>query len=110
MSKTKRNILYRNANENLNSMMDIDKYLKFHLDMTLVKEVLFDETQRIVFDNVTKLINLKKFFEENKESSNSFKKYKKEDYENCFNGIRTLFSRNTYTDKKLISFIEKRLD
>ena len=109
MSKTKRNILYRNANENLNFIMDIDKYLKFHLDMTLVKEILYDETQRIVFDNVTKLINLKKFFEENKEPSNSLKRYKKGDYENCFNGIKLMFSRNNSADNKILSLIEKGL-
>ena len=108
--KSKRNILYLNAIENLNFIMDIEKYLKFNIDMTLVKEVLFDETQRIVFDNVTKLINIKRFFDKNNEPYINFSNYQKEDFQNCFNGIRTIFSRNTYTDRKLISFIEKKLD
>ena len=33
--------------------MDNEKYLKFNIEMTLVKEVLFDKTQIIVFDIVT---------------------------------------------------------
>ena len=108
--KLKRNIIYLNAIENLDFIMDIEKYLKFHLDMKLVKEVLFDESQRIVFDTITKLINIKRFFEKNNETNINFLSYKKEDFENCFNGIRSMFSRNNTIDNKIISFIENRLD
>ena len=85
--KLKRNIIYLNAIENLDFIMDIEKYLKFHLDMKLVKEVLFDESQRIVFDTITKLINIKRFFEKNNETNINFLSYKKEDFENCFNSF-----------------------
>ena len=107
-SKNKRN-LYQNAIENLDLIMDIETYLKFHLDMILVKEVLFDETQRTVFDNVTKLITLKKVFEKQENSYVSFSNYKKEDYEDCFKAIKKILSRNSYTDKKLIGFLDKRI-
>ena len=108
--KSKRNTMYLNAIENLKLMMDIDKYLKFHLDMTLVKEVLFDDTQINVFDSVSKLINLKRLFEKNEESDINFSRYSKEDFEDCFNAIREMSLRNSSTDKKIINFIEKRLD
>ena len=109
-SNTKRNKFYLNAIENMDLIMDIEKYLKFNVDMTLVKEVLLDDTQRLVFDSTTKLINVKRFFEKNKESYFNFTSYKKEDFEQCFNGIKTMFSRNNKTDNKIIKFLEKRLE
>ena len=90
-------------------MMDIETYLKFHLDMSLVKEVLFDETQRTVYDNVTKLITLKRVFEKQENSFVSFSNYKKEDFEDCFKAIKTILSRKSYTDKKIIDFLDKRI-
>ena len=35
--------------------------------MTLVKEVVFDESQRHVFDTASNLLNFKKFFDINNE-------------------------------------------
>ena len=90
--------------------MDIERYLKFNLDMTLVKEVLFDNTQRLVFDTITKLISFKRFFDKNKEKYVDFSSYKKEDYESFFKGIKCMSSRYDTTDNKIIKFIEERIE
>ena len=108
--KNKNRILYHNAIENLDSIMDVERYFKFNIDMTLVKEVLFDETQRNVFDTVTKLLNIKRFFEKKKEVKISFLNYKKENFEHCFEGVKTMFSRNNNSDNRIIKFIEKILE
>ena len=102
--------MYKFAIENLDSIMDIEKYLKFNIDLTLVKEVLFDETQRNVFDNVTKLLNVKRFFDKKKEVEITFSNYQKEDFEHCFEGIKTMFSRSNESDKRIIRFIDKILE
>ena len=59
---------------------------------------------------MSKLINLKRLFEKNEESDINFSRYRKEDFEDCFNEIRKMRLRNSSTDKKIINFIEKRLD
>ena len=67
-SKTKSSVLYLNGIDNLDFIMDIERYLKFNLDITLVKEVLLDNTQRLVFDTITKLISFKRFFDKIKKN------------------------------------------
>ena len=109
-SKTKSSVLYLNGIDNLDFIMDIERYLKFNLDMTLVKEVLFDNTQRLVFDTITKLISFKRFFDKNKEKYVDFSSYKKEDYESFFKGIKCMSSRYDTTDNKIIKFIEERIE
>ena len=109
-SGTKSSVLYINAIDNLHFIMDIERYLKFNLDMTLVKEVLLDDTQRHVFDTATKLVNFKKFFDSNNEKYIDFKEYKKEDFEIFFKELKSLFSRHNDTDNKIIKFFEKRLE
>ena len=109
-SQSKSSVLYLNAIDNLHFIMDIERYLKFNLDMTLVKEVLFDESQRHVFDTASKLVNFKKFFDINNEKYIDFSEYKKEDFEIFFTELKSMFSRHNDTDNKIIKFFEKRLE
>ena len=109
-SQSKSSVLYLNAIDNLHFIMDIERYLKFNLDMTLVKEVLFDESQRHVFDTASKLVNFKKFFDINNEKYIDFSEYKKEDFEIFFTELKSMFSRHNETDNKIIKFFEKRLE
>ena len=65
--KKKSILIYNFGLENLKRMMDIEYYLKFNLEMTLVKEVLFDKDQMLAFDLISKLINFKKGISTSKE-------------------------------------------
>ena len=109
-SKSKSSILYLNGIKNLDFMMDIERYLKLYLDMSFIKEALLDETQRLVLDTSSKLVNLKKLFFINYEKSLDFFEYQREDFEIFFRGLKSMFSRHNDTDNKIIKFIEKRLE
>ena len=108
--KKKSTVLYNYGLENLKTIMDIDTYLKFNLEMTLIKEVLFDKNQIVIFDIISKMINLKKFFEPIIEKQLSFDRYDKFEFEEFFSSIDVLFDRQNETDRKIINFITTKIE
>jgi hypothetical protein len=94
--QTKSCVLFLNTTDNLHLIMNIERYLKFNLDMNLVKEVVFDESQRHEFDTASNLLNLKKFFDINNEKYIDF--FKKEDFEIFFTKLNSMFSRHNDID------------
>ena len=96
--KKKSIILYNYGLENLKRLMDIDNYLKFNLEMTIVKDVLFDDNQMITFDIISKMVNVKKFFNQSKD-----RHYDKNEFKEFFDSIDVLFKRQNETDKKLLA-------
>ena len=101
MKENKRSILYLNLIKNIDSMMNIEKYLKLNLEMSLMKDVLFDDHQKIVFDTVTNISNVNRLFGENKFNDN-LSEYKKE---TILNEIKLMNSRNNNIDKNMLSLI-----
>ena len=108
-TKKKSIFFYNYGLENLKKMMDIDNYLKFNLEMTLIKEVLFDKNQNITFGIISKFNNFKKFFYLEKDEL-SFNQYDKKDFVEFFNSLEVLFKRQNETDKKIITFITSKLE
>ena len=92
--------------------MDIDTYLKFNLDIKLVKEVLLDKDQRLVLDTSSSLLNFKRFFDkiDITDKTSSFSEYKKKNFANFFESLFVLFKRNNTTDRRVINFIQKNID
>jgi hypothetical protein len=97
--------IYNYCLENLKRMMNIDTYLKFNLEMTLIKEVLFDKSQILTFDAISKMINFKKFFDKSEEEFFDIKSYDKTSFDDFFKSVQIIMQRQNNTDRKLINNI-----
>ena len=78
--------------------MDIEQYLKFYLEMNLVKEILFDKIQLDAIDSISKVDQFIKIFlcEEN---IDIFKDYNVGDSSSSvFNSIKEIYKRSNTVD------------
>ena len=105
IKKNKRSILYLNVIKNIDTMMNIERYLKLILEMSVMKDVLFDDHQKIVFDSVTNLSNVKRLFSENNESNDNISEYNEENLKTISNAMKLMNSRNNNIDIKMLSLI-----
>ena len=103
--KNKRSILYLNVIKNIDTMMNIERYLKLILEMSVMKDVLFDDHQKIVFDSVTNLSNVNRLFSENNESNDNISEYNEENLKIISNAMKLMNSRNNNIDIKMLSLI-----
>ena len=103
--KNKRTILYQNVIKNIDTMMNIERYLKLILEMSVMKDVLFDDHQKIVFDSVTNLSNVNRLFSENNESNDNSSEYNEENLKTISNAMKLMNSRNNNIDIKMLSLI-----
>ena len=108
--KKKKIFIYDYGLENLKNILDIKNFLRFNQDMAVVKEVLFDNNQRITFDVMSKFINIGKFFNQINDQQLSFKNYDVKEFKEFFISLEVLFKRNNETDNKIISFISSKLE
>ena len=103
--KNKRTILYQNVIKNIDTMMNFERYLKLILEMSVMKDVLFDDHQKIVFDSVTNLSNVNRLFSENNESNDNSSEYNEENLKTISNAMKLMNSRNNNIDIKMLSLI-----
>ena len=103
--KNKRSILYLNVIKNIDTMMNIERYLKLILEMSVMKDVLFDDHQKIVFDSVTNLSNVNRLFSENNESNDNISEYNEENLKIISNAMKLMNCRNNNIIIKMLSLI-----
>jgi hypothetical protein len=108
-SKSKRIILYGYAIKNLEEILDIRNYLKTHLELNLIKQVLFDEFQFKIFNTISPVIGFKHLFEEEENKQVRLSEYKKVEFNDFFDFVHHLLSRKNLVDNKILEFINKQL-
>jgi len=108
-SKSKRIILYSHALKNLQEILDIRNYLKSHLELNLIKQVLFDEYQLKIFNTISPVIGFKHMFEEDEYIRVNLADYKKVEFNDFFDFVHRILSRKNLVDNKILEFINKQL-
>jgi hypothetical protein len=109
-SKSKRIILYGYALKNLQEILDIRNYLKSHLELNLIKQILFDEYQLKICDTISPVIGFKHMFEELDEYKNvKLSEYKKVEFNDFFDYVQIILSRKNLVDNKIFEYINKQL-
>lgn len=109
MRNEKDNILTKGI-DNLNRIMDVQNYIKFNLGMSFIKQILFDRSQLLIFDNLFQVINCKTLFYDNTDVSRDFSIYNKSHFEDFFRSFQLILQRQNPTDKKILDFLFKNLD
>ncbi len=108
-SKSKRIILYGYALKNLEEILDIRNYLRSHLELNLIKQVLFDEYQFKIFNTISPVIGFKRLFEEEENKQVKLTEYKKVEFNDFFDFVHHILSRKNLVDNKILEFINKQL-
>ena len=105
VSDNKKNKIYNVATKNLNDCIEINSFLLLKQEVALLKELLFDAKQLLIFDTFSKVINLKGIFKEIAKKEVDFKEYDPNDFKNVFESLNFIIKRKNNEDKKIIEFI-----
>ena len=96
--------MYNLVNDNLNDNLDIIKYLQLKQEVSLLKELILDDKQLLIFNSFSQVINFKNIFYEVIKNKLNFKVYDKKDYKNLFDSIKYIFERQSENDIKILRF------
>jgi hypothetical protein len=108
--RTKTSSFYYAGLHNLYKIMDIEEYLKFYLEMNLVKEIIFDKLQLDALEIISKVDQFIKIFL-CEESHDIFKDYIiGQSSSTVFNSIKEISNRKNFIDVKLINIIQSNLE
>jgi hypothetical protein len=107
--RSKRIILYGYALKNLQEILDIKNYLKSHLELNLIKQVLFDEYQLKIFNTISPVIGFKHMFEEDEYIRVNLAEYNKVEFMDFFDFVHHILLRKNLVDNKILDFINKQL-
>ena len=107
-NQSKRIILYGNGLKNLAEILDIKNYLKNHLELNLVKEVLFDEFQLKIFNTISPVIGFKHIFEE-QDKYISLSEYNRIEFNDFYDFVTKILTRKNMVDNIILDFIKKQL-
>ena len=109
-NQSKRTILYGYGIKNLTEILDIRNYLKNHLEINLIKQVLFDEYQSKIFNTISPVIGFKLMFEDNsKNKVINLSEYNKIEFNDFFDFLVKILERKNIVDKKILDFIKHEL-
>ena len=86
--------------------MDIESFLFLKHEVTLLKELLFDKNQLLVFDTFSKVINFRNLFKEMKKDNMFFKEQTENEFKIVFESLNFILNRENNDDKKIIKFID----
>ena len=87
-NKEKKNKMYNLINDNLDDNLDIIKYLQLKQEVSLLKELLLDDKQLLIFNSFSQVINFKNIIQEVMKNEFNFKIYHKNDYKKLFGSIK----------------------
>ena len=87
VSDNKKNKIYNVATKNLNDCIEINSFLLLKQEVALLKELLFDAKQLLIFDTFSKVINLRGIFKEMSKKEVNFKEYDPNDFKNVFESL-----------------------
>ena len=103
-NKEKKNKMYNLINDNLDDNLDIIKYLQLKQEVSLLKELLLDDKQLLIFNSFSQVINFKNIIQEVMKNEFNFKIYHKNDYKKLFDSIKYIFERHSENDIKILRF------
>ena len=106
VSNKKKDIMYEIANKNLDDSLDISNYLQLKPEIDLIKELLLDKQQLLIFNTFSTVINFKKMFKEITKIHIDFKEYDEDQYKKIFDTLNFIIKRQNDEDKKIIKFIK----
>ena len=106
VSNNKKDIMYEIANKNLDDSLDISNYLQLKPEIDLIKELLLDKQQLLIFNTFSTVINFKKMFKEITKIHIDFKEYDEDQYKKIFDTLKFIIKRQNDEDKKIIKFIK----
>lgn len=96
--------------DNLRKIMDIDEYLKFYLEMNLVKEILFDKLQLDAIEIISKVDQFIKIFMCT-DHTDIFRDYVAgHPTGGVFNSIKEISNRKNPVDIKLMNIIQSNIE
>ena len=104
-SEDKKSKVYQIANRNLNDFLDIKNYLKLKLEVELLKQLMMDKKQLLIFNSFSTVINIKSLLNEIIKNEVNFNAYDKDDNKNLFESLDFIIRRQNSEDKKIIEFI-----
>ena len=106
---SKKMTLYSIALNSIKNIMEIKTFIRSNLEAKLIKKVLFDKNQLIVFDTISLFSNFKSLFDDNEKDLKMFN-YDKKDFQDFFESLNILFQRENATDRKLLNFIKTHIN
>ena len=89
--------------------MDISTYLQLKQEVDLLKELLLDKDQLLIFNTFSTVINFKKMITEITEISKftiDFNDVNEDKYNDVFNSLNLILKRQNQEDKKIMKFIK----
>ena len=100
-----KNKIYKLAYDNLNDSLDVTNYFQLKQEVLLLKELILDDKQLLIFNSFSKVINFKFIFNDIIKNDFDFKVYEKNDYKNLFDSIKFIFERQSENDVKIMKFL-----
>ena len=94
-NQDKNSKIYNLANHNLNYSLEITKFLQLKQGVSLLKELILDDKQLLIFNSFSQVNNFKNVFNNIIKNELDFKVYDKNDYKNLFESIKFIFERQT---------------
>ena len=101
----KKNKVYQVASQNLNNYIDIECFILLKQEVSLLKELLLDKRQKMIFDTFSKVINFKNLFKEMKKDVD-FKEFNEDEIQSVFESLNFIIKRQNKWDKKIMKFID----
>ena len=100
-----KNKIYKLVYDNLNDSLDVTNYFQLKQEVLLLKELILDDKQLLIFNSFSKVINFKFIFNDIIKNDFDFKVYEKNDYKNLFDSIKFIFERQSENDVKIMKFL-----
>ena len=99
--------MYFNAEEHLSKFLDIKTLFEKYQEIEMLKELLFERSQKEVFEVLSKLNNIRNFFSDIEEEENEmFIHYSRESYINLYDSLKEMKLRGNNYDLKLLDFFK----
>ena len=102
--KDKRIKTYDYAAESLDYSMDIETLISKYNEIEMIKQYLFDESQTKIFETLSRLTTVQRFFSQIKQENENIFEDNDEKIKLILNEVSYLLNRGSKTDKKLLSF------
>jgi hypothetical protein len=108
-NNSKRIILYGFALKNLSDILDIKNHLRNHLELNLIKEVLFDEFQLKIFNTISPVIGFKLMFEDHLHQTINLSEYNRIEFNDFYDFVKKILTRRNLVDTIILEFIKKQI-
>ena len=102
--KDKSSKTYDYAAESLDYSMDIETLISKYNEIEMIKQYLFDEHQTKIFETLSRLSTVQRFFSQIKQENENIFEDDDEKIKLILNEVTYLLNRGLKTDKKLLSF------